>query len=287
MRLALTVGEVLLPLLYLLLFVAYLWVFYENRRFAHLWARRLLATTVVAHLAASVIHARVHHHLPMASPLEFLSLLALSLLLIYAVVERRLRVRETGFLVTGVAFLLQFIASAFSVAEPAANPLLEDPGYAGHAVLVLLAYTALSLSFLYAVLYLVLARQLARKTFGLLFRRLPPLEVLERMSVGAAKLGVPLLFGALALGHLWLYDLADKLDPETARSLTPFDPKILTSWLIFLVYLVGLAGHRWWGWRGRRMNTLAILTYLAVVLAMGAIHHFIPSFHNFSLRGGV
>jgi HemX protein len=286
MRLALTISEVLLPLLYLLLFVAYLWVFYENRKFAHRWARRLLAATALAHLATAVLHALVHRHLPMASPLEFMSLLALSLLLNYAVVERRLRVRETGFLVTGVCFLLQFIASAFFVAEPAANPLLKDPGYAGHAVLVLLAYTALSLSFLYAVLYLVLARQLAHKTFGLLFRRLPPLEVLERMSVGAAKLGVPLLFAALALGHLWLYRLIDTLDPETARGLTPFDPKILASWVIFLGYLLGLAGHRWWGWRGRRMNALAIAAYLAVVVAMGAIHHFFPSFHNFSLRGG-
>ena len=56
--------------------------------------------------------------------------------------------------------------------------------------------------------------------------------------------------------------------------------------MIFLVYLVGLAGHRWWGWRGRRMNTLAIAGLPRGGLAMGAIHHFIPSFHNFSLRGG-
>jgi len=166
------------------------------------------------------------------------------------------------------------------------DPLLTDPGYTRHAALVLLAYAALSLSFLYAILYLVQMRQLSRKQFGLLFRRLPPLETLERMSVGAARLGVPLLFTALAMGHLWLYDLVDRVGPEMAAELTPYDPKILASWVIFLGYAVGLIGHRWWGWRGRRMNVLAIAAYLAVLVTMGVIHRFFPSFHDFTQGGG-
>jgi ABC-type uncharacterized transport system permease subunit len=223
----------------------------------------------------------------MASPLEFCTLLAFSLLLIYKIIERRMRVKQTGFLVLGFVFLLQFFHSAFNTASPMHNELLEDPGYATHAALMLLAYTALTLSFLYAILYLVQLRQLRTRTFGLAFRRLPPLDTLERMSVGSAKLGVPLLFAALATGHLWLYSLKDRLDPLDAALLTPFDPKVLASWIIFLVYLTGLIGHRWWGWRGRRMNVLAITIYVLAVLAMGAIHHFFPSFHHFSLRGGV
>ena len=57
--------------------------------------------------------------------------------------------------------------------------------------------------------------------------------------------------------------------------------------MIFLGYLVGLAGNRWWGWRGRRMNQLAIAAYVCIVVAMGLVHHFFPSFHNFSLRGAI
>ena len=126
-------------------------------------------------------------------------------------------------------------------------------------VLVLLAYTALTVSFLYAVLYLVLARQLGRRQFGLLFRRLPSLDVLERMSVGAVELGVPLLFLSLSLGHLWMYSLADRVDPLLAARLSPWDPKILISWVILLGYTAGLAGYRFLGWRGRRMNMLAVI----------------------------
>jgi HemX protein len=148
-------------------------------------------------------------------------------------------------------------------------------------VLVLFAYTAMSLSFLYAMLYLILNRQLMKRQFGLLFRRSPSLETLERMSVGAVKIAVPLLFASLCLGHLWMYDLADRVDSEMASMLSPWDPKILISWVILIGYAIGLLGNRFLDWRGKRMNAMAVGAFLAVVVAMGMIYHFFPSFHNF------
>ena len=55
--------------------------------------------------------------------------------------------------------------------------------------------------------------------------------------------------------------------------------------LVLLAYCVGLVGHQFFGWRGRRMNLVAIGAYLSVILAMALVHHFFPSFHDFSLRG--
>ncbi|MBU0742152.1 cytochrome c biogenesis protein [bacterium] len=280
-------ANVLLPLLYLVTWGAYLWLFLTNRDALRLWSRRLLDFTVLVHVATVVLRTVAQGRLPMSTTLEFLSLLALALMMIYAVIEHRLDVRQTGFLVTGLALIMQVCASAIANGGQITDPLLEDPGYAGHALLVVLAYAALSLSFLYAILYLLQIRQLSRKQFGLFFRRMPPLETLERMSVGAAKLGVPLLFGSLCLGHLWLYSLADRVDPQTAATLTPFDPKILASWVIFLGYAAGLVGHRWWGWRGRRMNVLAIAAYLVVIATMSVIDYIFPSFHDFTQGGGV
>ena len=115
----------------------------------------------------------------------------------------------------------------------------------------------------------------------MLFRRLPSLDTLERMSVGAVKMGVPLLFASLCLGHLWMYDLADRMDADMAAKLSPWDPKIMVSWVILIAYTIGLIGYRFFGWRGRRMNVMAVVGFLAVVAAMGLIQHFFPSFHNF------
>jgi HemX protein len=284
MTLVVSVTTVLLPLLYLVSWGLYLWIFRSDNITPRRIASRFTAVVLLIHIASLVAKARLYDRLPLGSGLEFASGLAVALMATYLFIERRRRVKQTGFLVAGLAFFLQFIASAFSTSVPEASPLLHDPGFAGHVVLVLLAYTALTVSFLYAVLYLVLARQLGRRQFGLLFRRLPSLDVLERMSVGAVELGVPLLFLSLALGHLWMYSLADRVDPELAARLSPWDPKILISWVILLGYSAGLAGYRFLGWRGRRMNMLAVTAYVVVIVTMGLVQHFVPSFHDFRQR---
>lgn len=277
----LSVFKVLLPLVYLVVWGSYLWLFATDHPTARRWCSRLAVIAVLLHVTAIVAQSIALRRLPMGAPLEFASLLAVALLATYLVVEARMKAKGTGFVVTGMAFLMEFVAASFSTSAPEASPLLKDPGFAGHAVLVLLSYTALSLSFLYAILYLVQSRQLVRRQFGLLFRRLPSLETLERMSVGAVKLGVPLMFASLSLGHLWMYHLRDKLPAAEAAQLSPFDAKILISWVIFLGYGVGLIGHQFFGWRGKRMNVLAVVTFLMILLALGVVQHFFPSFHKF------
>lgn len=275
---------VLMPMVYLMVWGCYMWLFLTDHPLARRLVTKLALTAVFLDLAATVHLALELKRLPMGGPLEFLGLLALAMLATYLVIEKRLGAKNTGFLITGMALLLKFLSSALIRPVPEASPYLSDPGFAGHAIFILLAYTALSLSFLYAILYLILARQLMRRQFGLLFRRLPSLDVLERMSVGAVELGLPMLFVGLCLGHLWMYDLAERVTPEMAALLTPYDPKIMATWVIFLAYAGGVAGYRFLGWRGRRMNLMAVIGYLVVVTSMGLIQHFFPSFHKFQVH---
>jgi len=278
----LTLANVLLPLLYLVVFGLYLWLFLDD----HPWPRKVVsqwaAVLCLIHLGVLILRGTTLGRLPMGSPLEFLSVISVSMLATYLIIEKRIQVKATGVIVAGMVFLLQFISSSFTHAVSEPSPLLKDPGFAGHAVLVMLSFTAFGLSFLFAVLYLVQVRQLDRRQFGLLFRRLPSLEVLERMSVGAVKIGVPLMFLALCLGHLWMYDLADRLPAEMASQLSPWDPKIMVSWVIFLGYVVGLVGNLFLGWRGRRMNVLAVVAFVSIISTLGLLHHFVPSFHDFT-----
>ncbi len=276
-----SVFKVLMPMIYLVVWGSYLWLFYTDHPVARRLCTRLAVAAVILHIICMVGKGFVLGRLPMGAPLEFLCALALAMLATYLVIEIRIKAKNTGFLVTGMAFLLIFVGSSFSTTEPEVSAYLDDPGFAGHAILVLFAYTALSLSFLFAVLYLILNRQLMRHQFGLLFRRLPSLETLERMSVGAVKMGVPLLFASLCLGHLWMYDLADRMDTHMAAMLSPWDPKIMISWVILLGYTMGLVGNRFLGWRGKRMNVMAVVAFISVIAAMGLVHHFFPSFHNF------
>ena len=284
MTVLLSLANVALPVLYLMVFGFYLWVFRSDNPTPRRIASRFAAAVALFHVGAEITRGLAYGRMPMGSPPEFVSILALAILVTYLAIERRFRVKNTGFLPTGIAFVSQFVASVLSTGPAEPRPFLSDPGFAFHAVLVLLAYTALTLSFVYALLYLILARQLGRHQFGLFFRRMPSLEVLERMSVTAVELGVPLLFASLVLGHLWMYSLADRIDPAMAAQLSPYDPKILVSWIILLGYVGGLAGYRFLGWRGRRMNVMAVSAFVMILVAMGVVRHFVPSFHDFKDR---
>jgi HemX protein len=276
--------DVLLPLLYLGLLVNYIFLFFRDSAIAHRLSKRLLPIVSLGHLALMILKAVLLDRLPMATPLEFLSALTLALILIYGILEWRYSVKQTGFVVIALAFLFQFISSTFSTfgdQGTVANTVLGDAGYAGHAVLILLAYAALSTAFLYSMLYLIQTRQLTQRRFGLFYRRLPPLDLLERMSVGAVKLGVPLLLGALVTGHLWMNSLMRNMSDASIESMSQSDPKIISAWATFVIYGIGLIGNRFWGWRGRRMGFIAIFAFLFVIIATGLVQHFLPSFHNF------
>lgn len=275
-----TALRVLLPIMYAATLGLYLWLFFQDHPTARVRCTQFAAVTVMLHTVSLVARTIYLERIPLESPLEFLSVLALAMMVTYLVIELRIKAKSTGFIVVGTACLLEFLASLFFRNRISDNPLLQQPGFVAHAALAILAYTALSLSFLYALLYMMLARQLHRRSFGLFFRRMPSLEVLERMSIGGVKMAVPLLFAALALGHLWMYHLRD-LDPQLADMLSPWDPKVLMTWVIFLGYAAGLAGYRFLGWRGRRMNILAVAAFLVVLGATGAAHHFFPTFHKF------
>lgn len=281
MTVMMSVFKVLMPMMYLVVAGTYLWLFYTDHPTARRLCTRLAIFTVILHTTCTVSRGFLLGRLPMGSSAEFFCALALAMLATYLVIELRIKAKNTGFLVTGVSFVFVLAGSIFTSTTAEVSPFLDDPGFAGHAVLVLFAYTAMSLSFLYAMLYLVLNRQLMQHQFGLLFRRSPSLDTLERMSVGAVKIAVPLLFASLCLGHLWMYDLADRVDSDMASMLSPWDPKILISWVILIGYTIGLIGNRFFGWRGKRMNMMAVSAFVVVVVAMGMVYHFFPSFHNF------
>jgi hypothetical protein len=84
---------------------------------------------------------------------------------------------------------------------------------------------------------------------------------------------------------LCIQSLLNRDDTPLHDSLSHTDPKIIATWITLLIYAVGAGGHKFLGWRGRRMNILAIAAFIMVILAMAVIHHFLPSFHNFSEGG--
>jgi ABC-type transport system involved in cytochrome c biogenesis permease subunit len=114
------------------------------------------------------------------------------------------------------------------------------------------------------------------KTFGLVFRRLPPLDVLDRMNVAAALVGFGFLTLAIAVGSVWTAQLFGDLG-HLMR-----DPKILVALLTWAVYGVALGGRRLPRWSGAHTAYSTTIGFLAVLFSIFAVNFLLSEFHVFT-----
>jgi ABC-type uncharacterized transport system permease subunit len=126
-----------------------------------------------------------------------------------------------------------------------------------HAWLALLAYAALAIAAMLALMLWVQDRALRQRSFPRWLRALPPLTELEHLLFRTIAVGFALLTVTLLSGVLFVQDLfAQHLVHKTVLS--------VLSWLAFGALLVG----RWrYGWRGRRAVSWTLAAMLLLVLA--------------------
>ena len=126
-----------------------------------------------------------------------------------------------------------------------------------HAWSALLAYAALALAALLAVLLWMQERALRQRRFSAWLRALPPLIELETLMFRTIAFGFVLLTAALLTGVLFVEDLlAQHLAHKTVFS--------MLSWLAFGALLLG---RRLRGWRGRTAVRWVLLAMSLLVLA--------------------
>jgi len=173
-------------------------------------------------------------------------------------------------------FLIPFV-----ILTSAAGLLLPDSGsapaegangslFALHVTLAILAYAAFTFSFVLAILYLVQSRQLRRRQTGMLFARLPALEVIGRMNrtsvtVGLASLGLSIILGLVRAEQVWS---------------TLHDPKIAWAFLTLVIY-----GFLLWmerrGWAGPRVALLSILGFGVMLFSYTVVNLYFSREHSF------
>ena len=142
-----------------------------------------------------------------------------------------------------------------------------------HTLCSLLSYGAFLAAFVAALLFLIQERQLKRKQMGVLFHRLPPLEVLERVNFIAIGIGFGLLslglvfglFGAKSLlGRWWSGDPKEYLTVALWGS-------YLALWLVRLRATL----------RGRRIAILSILGFSLVLFTFLGVSWWLPTWHAY------
>jgi ABC-type uncharacterized transport system permease subunit len=144
-----------------------------------------------------------------------------------------------------------------------------------HIAALLAAYVALCFSLLASVLYLAQESRLKSKRrpgerlFGLppgwlsSLDWLPPLDTLERIAHATLEFGFPCMTVGLVIGSV--------LAQETTLGAAYFrDPKVIASFVLWIVYVILLFVRRRAGLRGRRAAYLAGAVFLVMLAVLAA-----------------
>lgn len=187
--------SVALPSLYLFLGVLYGMSFAGDREPPIGRARRaLVLSTLLLHACVFLVLGDASGGFPRLDVWLSLSAVALVVVSLFSCVTLRQQQPTVAAIVFIAAFVLQLSASMFGPLEPLTHRGPSSVVTIMHVLTVVLASAAVVLSGLYGFLYLLLLRQMQRQTFGALFRRLPDLRQLSRMTRLSALAG---FFGLL------------------------------------------------------------------------------------------
>ena len=119
-----------------------------------------------------------------------------------------------------------------------------------------------AVSFCVAVVYLIQERFLKARHLGPLFRRLPPLDSLDRLNQIAILSGFVLLSVGLFLGAAWV-----TVNPKPGYRIWA-DPLVIFTSSLWVWYAFAVQSRLFAGWRGRKSAYFAIVGFAAMLISI-------------------
>ncbi|HJW15416.1 MAG TPA: cytochrome c biogenesis protein CcsA [Thermoanaerobaculia bacterium] len=231
----------------------------------------LIGAGLLLQFADLEARARAMHSVPYKTIGGSMSLFGWMLGLSYLALLFRHRDRAVGpFL---IPFVVLFSILGLLLPQPAtvtARPDTRGVMFALHVTFAILGYAAFTFSFVLSLLYLIQNRQLRRVKTGLLFSRLPALDVLGGMIRTSVSIGLSVLGASVVLGIIWAERVWGRLP----------DAKLGAAILTLIVY-----GFLLWkdrrGWVGERVALLSILGFALIIFSYTFVNLYFSAEHVF------
>jgi ABC-type uncharacterized transport system permease subunit len=273
MEFAVDLLTVAVPILYALTALNSILLFVSRGERLRACSLPLLGATVGLHALLLGLKASTTVRCPIATILEAVGVMGLALGAVFLVLELRRGSRPTGILILPLAFVLVLIATVFGGGPVEVTEALKSPWFSIHSAAAVIAVAALAVSCVHGVFYLLLYRQIKTHRHGRLFRGLPPLTVLARMTLMAAVIGWALLLVTILAGYVWGVKSGGLADMHG-------DPLFLVTVAAWVLYSVGLGARYLVGWRGRFTVYLSICGFAFLIASLVAATVFWPSMHS-------
>jgi ABC-type uncharacterized transport system permease subunit len=239
------------------------------------WRRACLPFTVAAfffHAVAVVDMLLVSRQGSTLGMHQIEALLGLLIAAAFLVVWRVYRTISFGVFALPLAFVLVFLPALNPTQQTFSSPGVRAGWLYLHIGTLLAAYAALIFSMLASFLYLVQENRLKRKQPSRLAAWLPPLETTDRIAYAMLLIGFPLMTVGLLVGSVIA---------EASMGNGYFvDPKVILSFVMWIVYIVLLFIRRSTGLRGRRAAYVSSAVFLVMLTVWAA--NLLSSVHRYA-----
>lgn len=265
----------LVTALYIVAGISYTFLFF-NRTVERTRSTKLLIAALVCHAVELTVRGAEAGRAggaPFAGLSGFMSLFSFLVGCVYLAMEYRYKIKPLGAFHLPVILIIQGAAAIFKPSLTVIPILKTGPLFVLHVVPAIVAYAALSVSFVSGVAFLLLERQLKQKKFGLLMQNIPNLGLVERMNAAGVKIGLPLLIAAAAAGTMLGYHYfgADYY----------WDIKNWVTLGIVVIYGMQLLLRRFAGFQGKRAVWVSLFGYIAVIFGFTVVNMVFSTMHSF------
>ncbi|PKL83722.1 MAG: cytochrome C biogenesis protein [Ignavibacteriae bacterium HGW-Ignavibacteriae-3] len=265
--------NILLPVFYFLVFIIYGYDFYQENKTVNNSKRIILFITLLLHTFFLVSRTIEYNHPPITNKFEIFSIISFSIGFSYFVLELLTDIRGTGTFIIFFSFLFQIISSLFVEHTYIVPEVLRNRLLGLHVISALLGYSGITISAVYGLLYLLLYKNLKSNKFGLIFNRLPNLEILEKLSFYSAVIGFVLLTFAIVIGIIWL--------PSAFPEFSYYDPKLIGTFIVWLIYGIGIVNKFLEKLYGRKVILYSLFGFIVAIMSLIITNTLAKTFHSF------
>ena len=263
----------LLPVLYIVTFAIYSYDFMTGKKELANSKRLFLFITLLFHAVYLIVRTIYFGHPPITNVFEIFTVLAFAVSFSYFILELVTDIRGTGPFIIIISILFQIISSVEIEHIVAVKQVLKSNLLGIHVFSALVGYSGITISAVYGFLYLMLYKEIKLNQFGLIFDRLPNLEILERLSFSSAVIGFVLLTCAIVIGLIWL--------PRAFPNFSYADPKLIGTSIVWILYGIGITSKLLGKWRGKKVVIFSIIGFLIAILSTMLSNFLSVSFHSF------
>ena len=267
--------SVLIPAIYAVSFIGFIFYFKSLEKVAYKLA---FGTALIGFFVHTLYIGILSVELWRGAPLTFnhtLIFFSWTLILAYlSVAYGRSKAYNLGVFFIPLPIFFYLLGVFLEPRESPFLPLLRSFWFPVHAISSLLSHSFLLLGFVLSLMYILQDRSLKRKSFGFLFKRLPSLDTLERISERCLYQGFFFLSLGIVSGAIW--------SELSFGDYWRWSAKEVLSLALWLIYSAMIHQRILIGWRGRKLAYMFAICSSIFFFSFIIVNLYGKGFHTYA-----